>query len=40
MNGDLQMLAATLAYHKNPDEFKRAAMFKEFAPAIVRINKL
>ena len=40
MNGDLQMLAATLAYHKNPEAFMRAAMFKEFAPALVRINKL
>jgi hypothetical protein len=40
MNKDLQMLAATLAYHKNPDEFKRAAMFKDFARAIVAVNKL
>ena len=37
---DLQVLAATLAYHKNKDEFKRAAMFSDFAKEIVAINKL
>jgi len=40
LSKDLQMLAATLAYHKNKDEFKRAKMFADFAKDIVAINKL
>lgn len=40
MKKELQLLSATLAYHKNKEEFKRAAMFSDFAAEIVAVNKL
>lgn len=40
LSKDIQMLAATIAYHKNKDDFKRATMFKDFSRDIVAINKL